>query len=416
MAEWGSTSTSGATGFSNSEESQLLDRLKRIESNAAGYFAVHIHLSNLRANNKLPHFIQIAVRTFEPLLESNDATLFSLTNLDLVLICHNIAVDDVDQVVDKARTLFSEDPIAEIDESGFEDNFTTWHDLSSTEDFATFFSIVTGLSLEAERAAEKAERASVQQKAMGNPLSPSNLSELNKKLMSMRITDLIQQQTCLLVRPGGDGEVVFREQFISMGQVRERIAPDTDFFANPWLFQYLTESLDRRLLSVLCERGYADEFEPISINLNISTVLSRDFQRFHRIAEDHSDKVVIEMQVIDVFADPKNFGYARDSLQERGYRVLIDGLDPLSLQFFDPTILQSDFLKISWSNALQDEGSDDRESEIQTVITSVGKNSVILARVDTEKAVKWGLALGISRFQGFFIDRLAEVIGSGKKL
>jgi len=416
MAEWGSTSTSGAAGFSNSEESLLLDRLKRIENNSAGYFAVHIHLSDLRANNKQAHFIQIAKRTFEPLLESNDATLFSLTNLDLVLVCNNIAVDDVDQVVDKVRGLFSEDPLAEIDDSGFEDNFTTWHDLSSTEDFATFFSIVAGLSLEAERVTEEAARVDAQKQSRGQPLSPSNLSELNKKLMSMRIADLIQHQTCLLVRPGGDGEVVFREHFISMGQVKERIAPDTDFFANPWLFQYLTESLDRRLLAVLSEREYEEDFEPISINLNISTVLSRDFQRFHRVVGGNSERVVVEMQVIDVFADPKTYGYARDSLQERGYRVVIDGIDPMSLQFFDPTILRSDFLKISWSNALQDDGSDDRESEIRSVITNVGKNSVILARVDTEKAVKWGLALGISRFQGFFIDRLAEAIGSGKKL
>jgi len=416
MADWGSTSTSGSAGFSSSEESVLLDRLKRIEHNPSGYFAVHIHLSDLRSNNKQAHFIQIAARTFETLLEGNDAALYSLANLDLVLFCRNIAVDEVDVVVDRARALFSEDPLAEIDESGFEDKFTTWYDLSSTEDYAAFFSIIADLSLEAERADEEASRLNDQEKARGEPLSPTNLSDLNKKLMSMRISDLIQHQTCLLVRTGGDGEVVFREQFISMGQVRERIAPDTDFFANPWLFQYLTESLDRRLLGVLSEREYDDDFEPISLNLNISTILSRDFQRFHRVVGEHSDQIVIELQVIDVFADPKNYGYARDSLQERGYRVLIDGLDPLALHYFDPSILKSDFLKISWSSTLQDEGSDDRESEIRDIITHVGKSSMILARVDTEKAVKWGLALGINRFQGFFIDRLAEVIGNGKRL
>jgi len=415
MAEWGSTSTNTNTGFSNSEESQLLDRLNRIENSPAGYFAVHVHLSDLRANNKQPHFIHIATRAFDLLLENYDATLFSLSNLDLVLICHNIPVDEVDLVIDKVRTLFNEDPLAEVDDTGFEDNFTTWHDLSSTEDFAAFLSVIADMSLGAERVAEEAARASALKRARGEPLSPRNLSDLNKKLMSMRISDLVQHQTCLLVRTGGDGEVVFRENFISMGKVRERIAPDTDFFASPWLFQYLTESLDRRLLGVLSEREYDDDFEPISINLNISTVLSRDFQKFHRVIGKRSGNVVIEMQVIDVFADPKTYGYARDTLQERGYRVLIDGLDPLSLQYFDPSILGSDFLKISWSTALQDDGEDRREAEIKEVIAHVGKNSVILARVDTEKAVKWGLSLGINRFQGFFIDRLAEIISNGKK-
>ena len=124
--------------------------------------------------------------------------------------------------------------------------------------------------------------------------------------------------------------------------------------------------------------------------------------------------MVIEMQVIDVFADPKTFGYARDFLQDRGYRVLIDGLDPQSLQFFDPTILQSDFLKIGWSADLQGDNAEGHIEEIKAITDHVGKDSLILARVDTEKAVKWGLSIGISRFQGFFIDRLAEIVSSGK--
>lgn len=416
MAEWGSTSTVSSSAFLNSEESQLLDRLKRIENNASGFFAVHLHLSDLKSANKQPHFIQIATRTFEPLLEITDATLFSLANTDIVLVCRNIPVDDVDNVIEKVRALFSEDPLVEVDEAGFEDDFSTWYDLSSPEDFATFLSIVADLSLEAERVAEEQARLKKREAARGAPLSPSNLSDLNDKIMRMRMADLVQHQTCLLVRTGGDGAVVFREHFISMGQVRERIAPGIDFFANPWLFQYLTESLDRRLLGVLSERDYneEEEFEPLSINLNISTVLSRDFQRFHKAIGKNRKKVVVEMQVIDVFADPKTYGYARDFLQDRGYRVLIDGLDPQSLQYFDPSILRSDFLKIGWSAALQDEDSEAQVKEIKGIIDHVGKDSLILARVDTEKAVKWGLSLGINRFQGFFIDRLAEIVSSGK--
>ena len=47
-------------------------------------------------------------------------------------------------------------------------------------------------------------------------------------------------------------------------------------------------------------RGPNFEFleEPISLNLNIGTVLSRDFQNFHRAVAGHAENVVIEMQVI----------------------------------------------------------------------------------------------------------------------
>jgi hypothetical protein len=53
--------------------------------------------------------------------------------------------------------------------------------------------------------------------------------------------------------------------------------------------------------------------------------------------------------------------------------------------------------------------------EVREVIAAAGKDTMILGRVDSEKAVKWGLSLGVSRFQGFFIDKLVQVIGPGKR-
>lgn len=414
MAEWGTAAT-GMNSAASSSENLLIGRLKRIENNASGYFAIQVHMSHLRKANRQAHFIQIATRTFDGLVEGHDATLFSMTNVDLVVVCRNIDVDEVDKVIDKVRGLFTEDPLTVIDESGFEDNFVTWYDLSNSEDFASFFSVIADLSLEADRLHAELENQRDREKAAGEPLEAANLSEINTKLMRSRIADLLQHQTCLLVRSGGAGEVVFREHFVSMAQVRERIAPEKNLFASPWLFQYLTETLDRRILSVLSEWDYGELEEPISVNLNVSTVLSRDFQAFHKAIGDHTDKVVVEMHIIDVFSDTRNYGYARDSLQERGYRVLVDGLDPMSLQFFDVSNFAADFIKISWNQSLQEEDGKERLEEMKEIILAAGRESVILGRVDTEKAVKWGLGIGVSRFQGFFIDRLAEVAGSGKK-
>jgi len=415
MAEWG-TVVPGAMDSSNTEEGLLLARLKRIENSPSGYYLVHLHLSDLRKNNRQSHFVQIAARTFDGVVENHDATLFPLTNADLVLICRDVPVDDVDNAVDKVRSLFSEDPLTAVDDTGFEDRFATWYDLTNSEDFAAFFGIAADLSLEAERRQEEAARLKDREAALGTPLEPKNLSDINNKLIRARVADLMGNQTCLLVRSGGGGEVVFREQYISLSKVKERIAPDVNFFASPWLFQFLTEALDRRLLSILSQQEFEDVEDSISINLNIATVLSRDFQKFHQAVGEKTDKVVVELQMIDVFADTKNYGYARDSLQERGYRILIDGLTASSLYYFDPAMLRSDFLKVTWNQDLEGDNAEEQMIEMKETIARVGKESLILARVDTEKAVKWGLSIGISRFQGFFIDRLAQVIGSGKSL
>jgi EAL domain-containing protein (putative c-di-GMP-specific phosphodiesterase class I) len=214
----------------------------------------------------------------------------------------------------------------------------------------------------------------------------------------------------LQLGPGGPGKIVFREHFISMAELKKRIAPEVNLFASPWLFQYLTETLDRRMLAVLGNRNFDGLPHTISLNLNVSTILSRDFHKFHQSVGKNTAKVVVEMQVLDIFADMSAYGYARDSLQERGYRVVVDGLNPLALQFIEPGLLRSDFVKINWDKDYEGEVDPARQNDMRDVVTSTGKDSVILARVDTEEAVKWGLALGISHFQGYLVDDLLEKI------
>ncbi len=396
------------------EETLLLDRLSRVEGSPAGYFAIHMHLSDLRASNRKPHFLSIARRAFDNLINNADAVLFSLINSDLVLLCREVMVDDIDPYIEKVRGLFNEDPIAATDMDSFEDRLATWYDLANTEDFAAFFSVATELSVAAEQELKKRKQHMTEgpDEMPGTPMSPMILGAINQKLRSTRISDLIRQQSCMRIDPkdAGGGEIVFREHFVAIAEMKERVAPDINVFTSAWLFQFLTETLDRRILAVMARKDYDELAEPISLNLNVSTVLSRDFQQFSRIVGDNAQKVVVEMQIIDIFADISSFIYARDTLQQQGYRVVADGLNPIALQFFDPALLKTDFIKIGWGPEFLSDGDDSRIVELREVIAEAGKDSVILARVDSEKAVKWGLSIGITRFQGYFIDKLVQVM------
>ena len=413
MAEWGNVARSMDI-LDYTKEPSLLARLNRIEAYPAGYFAVHLNLSKLQPNHKQSHFIEVAARTFDILIDDNHATLFTLTNKDLALICRNVDIDDVDIVVEKVRALFIEDPLTEIDETAYEDLFSTWHDLSNPENFAVFFAAITDLAIEAEQiqAAEAVTLDKEQQ--LGEPLWPSNLAEINRKLKGMRVANMIKRQACLQVHSGGGGDLVFFELRLSIAEIKKRVAPEINLFASPWLFQYLTETLDKRLLAALIEEDFDEISTPLSINLNISTVLSRDFQNFHKVVDGNTSKIIVEFQIIDIFADIKNYVYARDLLHQRGYRVAVDGLNRLSLQYFEPADLQSDFIKISWDPGVAGNDEENWLPDVRGVIEKVGHDSLIFDCADSEKAVKWGLSLGISRFQGLFIDKLVQVIGGGQ--
>jgi len=392
------------------EETLLLNRLRSLKSGHKGYYVVHMHLSKLRSGNRKPHFIKIATRNFEELLANFNVTLYRLSTDDIVLLCKDVPVEEIDPVIHKTRQLFSEDPLTDGEDGSLDDKFTTWYDFSNPADLSSFIETANELTVQALQQKKKPDENRPMNTLPGTRLGPSSTADIRLKLQRVNMEDLIDEQTCVVVYPDQKGKVMFREKFVSMRALQKRVAPDINLFGSPWLFLYLTETVDRRLLAIISQGNFASLKNHISINLNISSVLGREFQHFHQSVGDYTDKVVIEFQLIDVFSDMNAYANARDMLQENGYRVLIDGLSPLSLQFFDPALLLADLIKISWGQEFENDDAEDRIEDMRNVVRGMGKDNVILARTDSEFAVKWALSLGITRFQGFYIDNLVNVM------
>lgn len=393
------------------EENLLFDHVRRIERARKGIYAIHVHISKLRSRYLQPHYIRVVARAFDSLVANFEVMLYVMSNLDMLLICRETPIEDVDEPLYKVRALFSEDPLTMGEEGSLDDRFTIWYDLSQSSDYTTFSGVAENLVDDAiERMRLETTPGGSGQGMQGRSLDPSNLASIDRRLQGARIADLVRQQPAIIVEPGGDGEILFREHYVSMAELQQRIAPDVNLFANPWLFQFLTETLDRQMLGVMGRRDLSDMKEAISLNLNISTVLSSGFQTFHEKVRRHTDKIVIEMQTIDIFADMDTYTTARDWLREHGYRVLIDGLNPLSLQFIDPAVFEADFAKISCSPDFMIGLTESRMGEMRDVVTHTGLEKVILARVESEDAVKWGLELGIRRYQGHFADEIVEAM------
>lgn len=399
-----------------SQEKRLLDLLDRMRNNTAGAYAVHLHLSELRPSHRQPHFMRMVGRSLESLSAQQDVQVFNFTNSDVALLCRNTPVDDVDDAVFRVRALFNEDPLTQTEDGSAEDRFSSWFDLTQPNDFKEFEDAVSVISAASEELkAQQAEAMSTGRasKAMGGePLTPDMIAGITQKLLEARIGDLVHRQPAVLVGAGKKGELAFREHYIAMADLRERIAPKVNLFAGHWLFQYISETIDARVLEVLSRLDYSNMEQPISVNLNVSTVMARPFQNFHAIVGDNTDKVIVEIQIIDILADMGGYAYTRDWLRDQGYRVLIDGLNPLTLHFFDPTPLEADFIKISWGSEVRGGVGQDQTAQIKKAVAKMAPGGVVLARVDSEEGVSWGLSLGIRCFQGHFIDSVVEAMAN----
>ncbi len=68
--------------------------------------------------------------------------------------------------------------------------------------------------------------------------------------------------------------------FISIADLRETLLPKVNLASSPWLFQQLTETLDRRVLSLLNKHDDRTVAGDVSINLNVQTLLAPEFLVF----------------------------------------------------------------------------------------------------------------------------------------
>jgi len=389
----------------SSVEQLLFDYVERLKRNPAGRRAVVMHLSRLRAENRSAHHVRIAANTFEALVKQFDGQIFLLPQSDIVFVCKDENVGAVDAAVTKVRYLFGDDPLAVQGEEN-KDGFATWFNVADVA--SSFFTFVDEVRKEEERRRKRTTMSATgAQNSDRQPMDPVALHELIGAIVRADLSNLLRRQSVCTIAAGEPPKPLFREIYVSIADLREAVMPKRDIASDRWLFQYLTQTLDKRVLSLLRKADDSGLSHAFSLNLNISTLLSPEFQAFDAgLKAGARGSIVIEIEKVDVFADIGAFLFARDFVRERGYRLCLDGITRLTLPFVDRAGLGLDLVKLFWSPDMADVGDSDRQKDFLAGVDRVGKGRIILARCDTEHAVAFGQKVGIKLFQGRFIEKM----------
>ncbi len=390
------------------QEAALLDFVERLRKFTKGRRAVHIRLSKLRPYNRRAHHMRIAASAFDSLVRDYDAAVFRLFNNDLVIICNGADVADMDHSVLHLRYLFAEDPCIKNDEAG-EVEFCTWFDLEHDyPDLCDLAQRMVSARAQFERDQEEAPNSvAKKEEAEKTPLDPPSLAAIQKAIAQADLSTIIRHQPICAVIRDHKPEPAFNEIFTSIAMLCETLMPDVDVQANPWLFQDLTQHLDRRMISYLAKNGDTTRGQPFSINLNVSTLLSPEFLDFdEQLNKGTRGGIVIELQLFDVYADLGSFLFARDFLHERGYKFCLDATTHMSLPLIDRAELGFDLVKLLWSNDLADRLNGPRGQILRQAAEKVGPERLILAHCDSERALEVGESLGITLYQGYLLDEM----------
>ncbi len=382
----------GSTGY---QETLLVDTLDRMRRNPEGRKVVHLHLSQLMAQNRSPVRIKIVTRMFRTLESGRQVQIFDLTNDDLAMIVSSGAQRDVNNIIHRIRKLFEGDP-ATLDNPDGTDRFVTWFDLAL--DSSTAIQHAQNLRQEAQSG------ASPNMVIEARTLTPALLDAVQKKVAHANVVPFIRDQVALRVNPTTkEASIEFYEFFLSVGDLQRVTAPDLNLLADRWLFQDLSRTMDMRMLETVVRAPHARSAPRVSLNLNLETILTPTFSSFlEEIGQEK--KIIVEVQVVDVLTNYEMFMDVRNALNSMGHAVLIDGLSTTTIEMLDVPGMKPDYAKINWAPELLDLMDSPSNKSAAFVVQEIGVDKVILSRCDSSSALSWGIRTGITLFQGHFLD------------
>lgn len=388
----------------------MLDYMHRLEKHKEGRKVAHLHLSLLRPINRRDQHIRTAAGNFDSMVTSMDAQVFTVKNSDIFVIYKDTVHHQVETAVQQIRYLFDDDPLVS-EEQASDQKFTTWYD--AEQEFDAVLQSVQNLA-QAEKKRQSEVRGRMDARAAlkakqekGEPLTPKVLARVETALSRADLSNLVRRQFACSVTPKGAPEQLFSELFISIKDLRETLLPGVDLTSNRWLFQHLTQTLDLRVLALLTRRPEEASRRPTSLNLNVDTLLSQSFINFDEALKEGAQQgIVIEMQAFDVFADVGAFQFSREFARKKGYRLCLDGLTQQSFTLFDREQLGFDLLKLFWNETMQVGSEGEQIAALAEAAKAAGPNRVILAHCDNERAIEYGYSVGITMFQGRYVDQV----------
>ncbi len=411
-------------------EVKLVEALAELKEQATGWSGIWFGFAELMEQYKSEYQIKIALNMVKDLLKNEEGTVYLCKDSTVFVMTHNTTRQQLEKVVFQLRYLFMDDPLAYTDDGEENPDFSVMFDLAT--EFEGFANLARGKMLGNKRgggrplpvrSAETVSAKDVASSASGSGflqqvkqiasagskrfLNAAGLANMERDLINADLTTVMRRQPVCAAIPDMMVRRVFDELYINITHLRQMMRVDADLLSNRWLFKYLTELLDYRVLHMIQKNPTRYLELPISLNLNVKTLLSDEFLEFDAsIKPSVKVSVVVELQISDVFEDMRAFILARNSVQKLGYRVCLDGLTDLSFPLVDREKLGFDLVKLQWNADIPSDLQTKENKKIADMIKVCGPNRVILNRCDNRKAVDYGQALGISLFQGRYLDKL----------
>jgi len=425
----------------------LISAMRAIKRHPQGYRGIHLHFSLLDRDHQQPYHRRAIATAFNKLVQSKNGQLFWTRSFDMVFVCQDSSLAELDIAILAARRVVEDSPIVkQYIKEGRDDTLCGWYDL--TQDMDRFMQMAEDLKtapVPPENPSEGSTKAPSDTPSLHSmiknlnqtlshpedfqapnlktinitkplykpvatqdaerPMGPIQLDQLERNLINMEIDRMITDQTAFVIVGDSNVKPIFIEHYISVDDIKKALLPKYDLLADKWLFKRLTRTFDTKLMQILPEKNLTRD-QVNSININVATVLTPAFDKFIALfKQKNSQPLILEMGLFDVISNIRSYYQAREKLSQLGCRISLDAIDIQTLSILDRELLSVDFLKINWKADYTKIIGKAEQNDIISAIADHGKFRIILCHCDTEDALEFGKSIGIHMYQGFLIDQ-----------
>lgn len=401
--------------ITNKVENRIIELMNKIHGDSYGYVAICFHFSKLLEHYRGDYQITIAINIINDLFSEIEGWCFAFENSDIYLVLEDIDRSILEKAIFQLRYLFIDDPLAYNSDGSENDGFCDFYDLGFQ--WKEFFKKCKFRHLDKDNltmpevGAMLLERgitapiSLMQPKLPPVPLDLISLASILEKLPEIDFNMLIRRQSICALNSSNYYQPILGELYVHIAHLQKMIAMNVDLKSSKILFKYLTLELDKIILKMIRDRALAFFLKPLSINLNIETILSSDFEELNKIlSPQQRGNTVVEIAVNDIFEDVAAFNSAASILKNNGYKLCIDGLNHHNFTRINWDALKVDLIKFYWNAENITELETWEGRLFAKMIEKFNSRRIILARCDDMNAINYGRKLGISLFQGRYID------------
>jgi hypothetical protein len=253
----------------------------------------------------------------------------------------------------------------------------------------------------------QAEEA-LQAEDVRGPLTAWSLSQVEQLLSGVDIKRYVRTQPVYEQVARGVWERSFIDLYVSIIDLQRERFPRLVLDTPARLFLDLCCTLDRKLFDDLMNQIDNWKDRRISVNMAAETVLSTTFAQFcHVLPKDRRPNVAFDIHRSDLFLNFTATMNAITVLREEGFRVGIDGISPRTLPFINFEQFNVDYYKVSVDRERLPEA---KSPAALAALQKLDKNKLVFSRCDSEEALRYGQSLGVTHYQGWLIDDVANAI------